>query len=124
MFTLSATPVIDEYNIHLGTECMLGKNTVKVCRYANESCRGSYERGFKFSTNIYGYLTKQLKGTKYYKPLRYSHDHGKTWFTTFGEMKKQRSGKVRVSTQRRNEFAFDRIQQINRSYIPNYKWHA
>ena len=119
MFILSATPVIDEYIANLGKECVLGKHIVTVCDYTNESRSGSYERGF-----TYGYLTKRLKGTKYYKPLRYSHDHGKTWCTTFSEMKKLRTGKVKIRSNSYNEFAFDSIQQINRSYIPNYKWHA
>jgi hypothetical protein len=121
MFTLSPTPVASEYEA--GKQgCRLGKGTVKTAMYTNESRSGSWERGFKFSSNTYGYLVKQLKGTKYYKPSRYSPDHGKTWYETLDEAKKQRAGKIKFASRTAEEFSFTSIQKINRKYDPNYKW--
>jgi hypothetical protein len=69
-------------------------------------------------------LHKQLKGTKYYKPMRYSPDHGVTWYETLDEAKKQRAGKVKLNSTNSKEFAFDAIQKINKDYDRNYAWHA
>ena len=116
MFTLSATPNSQEYLDNVGQECTLGKYVVTVALYTKESQSGSYARGFKFSTNKYGYLTRKLKAKGYYIPLRYSPDHGKTWYETFSEMKKQRAGKVKLDGYKSKEFAFDAIQKINKDY--------
>ena len=122
MFTLSATPEAAEYIANNGQECLLGKAIVTIASYTNYSRTGSYERGFKFSSNTYGYLIKQLKGTKYYKPSRYSADHGATWHESFDEMK--RAGKVKLSSTNSKEFAFDSIQKLNKKYDPSYTWRA
>ena len=124
MFTLSATPEAAEYLANKDTQCLLGKVTITVSSYTNDSRTGSSERGFKFSSNTYGYLVKQLKGTKYYKPRRYSADHGVTWHNSLEEMKKQRAGKVKISSTRSKEFAFDSIQKLNKKYDPSYTWRA
>lgn len=121
---LSTTAIVAEYIDNMGGTCQLGKHLVTVNSYTTRSQSGSYERGFKFSSNTYGYLTRKLKGTKYYKPTRYSPDHGKTWYETFDDMKKQRAGKVKLSVSRTKEFAFDAIQAINKKYDRNYTWHA
>ncbi len=122
MFSLSTTPIASEYMSNMSQGCTLNGVTVTVCQYTNYSRSGSYERGFKFSNTTYGFLTKQLKGTKYYKPLRYSPDHGKTWYETLDEMKKQRADKVKLQSNRSAEFAFDSIQKINKDYDRNYVW--
>lgn len=124
MFALSTTPIAAEYLANIGNKCTLGKESVLVCQYTNDSRTGSYERGFKFGSTTYGYLIKELKGTKYYKPSRYSPDHGKTWYESFDEMKKQRAGKVKINSTSSKEFAFDAIQTINKDYDRNYSWHA
>ena len=120
MQTLSATPNKDEYNAK--TEFILGTYVVTTNTYTKTGRSGSYERGLKFSSNTYGYLTRKLKGTKYYKPTRYSPDHGKTWYESFEEMKKQRAGKVKLDGYSSKEFAFDSIQKINKEYDPSYTW--
>lgn len=124
MFTLSATPNAAEYIANNEQQCLLGKTVVTVSSYSNYSRTGSYARGFKFSDNTYGYLIKKLKGTKYYKPSRYSADHGATWHESFSEMKKQRAGKVKLSSTSSKEFAFDSIQKLNKEYDPSYTWRA
>ena len=124
MFSLSTTPIAAEYLANIGQECLLGKDVVTVLSYTNESRTGSYARGFKFSRNTYGIITKRLKGTKYFKPVRYSPDHGTTWYSSLHEAKMQRAGKVKLASRSSKEFAFDSIQQINKSYNPGYAWHA
>jgi hypothetical protein len=124
MFALSATPIAAEYLANMEQGCTLNGVTVAVYSYTNDSRTGSYARGFKFSSNRYGILIKQLKGTKYYKPVRYSPDHGKTWYETLAEAKKQRAGKVKLNSTSSKEFAFDSIQKINKEYDKNYSWHA
>ena len=124
MFSLSTTPIASEYMSNMGKGCTLDGVTVAVTSYTVDSRTGSYARGFKFSSNTYGVLVKQLKGTKYYKPSRYSPDHGVTWYETLDEMKKQRAGKVKLASRSSKEFAFDAIQQINKDYDRNYAWHA
>jgi hypothetical protein len=124
MFTLSITPIAAEYLANMGQSCTLKGVTVTVATYTSESRTGSYARGFKFASNTYGFLHKQLKGTKYYKPMRYSPDHGKTWYDSLDEAKKQRAGKVKLNNTSSKEFAFDAIQKINKDYDRNYAWHA
>ena len=124
MFSLSTTPIASEYMTNMGQGCTLNGVTVAVSSYTNDSRTGSYARGFKFGSNTYGVLVKQLKGTKYYKPSRYSPDHGQTWYETLAEAKKQRAGKVKLNSTKSKEFAFDSIQKINKEYDKNYSWHA
>jgi hypothetical protein len=122
MFELSPTPIADEYLANMYKGCTLNGVTVAVTSYTVDSRSGSYERGFKFGSNTYGVLVKQLKGTKYYKPSRYSPDHGKTWYETLAEARKQRAGKVKLASRSSKEFAFDSIQKINKDYDRNYVW--
>jgi hypothetical protein len=124
MKTLSPTPVVAEYVANEGKECLLGKYVVTVVLYERNSQSGSYDRGFKWTDTTYGYLTRQLKGTKYYKPMRYSPDHGATWYESLYEAKKQRAGKVKVAVRKSQEFAFQAIQKINKEYDPRYNWKA
>jgi hypothetical protein len=124
MFALSPTPIASEYMSNMYNGCTLDGVTVAVTSYTVDSRSGSYERGFKYSSNTYGVLVKQLKGTKYYKPSRYSPDHGKTWYETLAEARKQRAGKVKLNSTSSKEFAFDAIQKINKDYDRNYAWHA
>jgi hypothetical protein len=122
MKALSATAVPAEYKALDGKEATLGKLTVTVNTYEKESKSGSWDRGFKWTRTTYGYLTRQLKGTKYHKPMRYSVDHGATWHESFADAKKQRAGKVKVDVYKSQEFAFEGIQKINRDYDSNYRW--
>jgi len=116
MFALHEKPLIEEYIAYMGQGCTLNGATVTVSSYTNDSRSGSSARGFTFSSNTYGILIKQLKGTKYYKPSRYSPDHGATWYETLAEAKKQRAGKVKLNSTSSKEFAFDAIQKINKDY--------
>ena len=124
MFALHAKPLIEEYIAYMGEGCTLNGATVTISSYTNNSRSGSYARGFTFSSNTYGILIKQLKGTKYYKPSRYSPDHGKTWYETLYEAQKQRAGKVKLSRTSSKEFAYYAIQTINKDYDSNYTWKA
>ena len=119
MYALHAKPIIEEYTAYTGQECTLGSFIVTVLLYTNNSRTGSYARGFKFSSNTYGYLITNLGGIKCYSP-----DHGVTWYNSIDEMKTQRAGKVKLSSTCSKEFAFDSIQQINKSYDNNYSWKA
>ena len=118
MEQLNAVADPAQYTEFKGQEVLLGTIVVTVHLYEKHSQSGSYERGFKYTDSTYGYLTKKLKGTKYYKPTRYSPDHGKTWYDTFEDAKKQRAGKVLVERRNNKEFAFESIQRINRDYDP------
>lgn len=122
MFEMSSTVVETEYINWKGQQAMLGTQIVTVASYTNESRTGSYARGFKYSSNTYGFLVKQLKGSKYYTPSRYSPDHGKTWYETLDESKKQRAGKVKLNSSHSKEFAFDAIQRLNKEYDQSYAW--
>jgi hypothetical protein len=124
MITLSATPVVAEYTENIGKQAKLGKYIVTVKQYTKNSQSGSYARGFKFTDTTYGYLTRELTGTKYYKPTRFSVDHGATWHETWDDAKKQRANKVKLNVHKSNEFAFDAIQKINKDYDRNYQWKA
>jgi hypothetical protein len=116
MKTLSSTPVVDEYLDNADTVSILGKYEVKVKTYSKSSSSGTWATGFKFSDNTYGYLVRTLRGTNYYKPSRYSADHGVTWYDTLMEATKQRGGKVNISSIKSKEFAYDAIQKINSEY--------
>ena len=122
MNTLHAKPLIEEYTAYIGQQCLHFGFTVTVRSYTNDSRTGSYARGFKFGSNTYGYLERQLVGSKYYRPRCYSPDHGVTWYDSLLEAKKQRAGKVRLSSTSSKEFAFDSIQKINKDYDRNYAW--
>ena len=123
MKTLSKEPVVAEYVANKDKECVLGKYIVTVMLYERNSQSGSYDRGFKWTDTTYGVLTRKLKGTKYYTPVRYSPDHGKTWYESLDEAKKQRAAKVKVAVHKSQEFAFNAIQQINRKYEgASYRW--
>jgi hypothetical protein len=98
-----------------------GKLSVTVHVKHRDSQSGSWERGFKFTTRKYGYLTKRLKGTKYYKPIRYSADHGRTWHPDLKTALRSK-GKVILETRRSKEMAFDSIQSLNRQWDPGYQW--
>lgn len=108
-----------QYKQFVGKTVLLGKQPVTVHMYSKESQSGSWERGFKWTTSIYGYLSKTLKCGK-----RFSPDHGKTWYNFASECKKQLAGKVLVEREKRVEFAFDAIQKINRDYDPTYRWKS
>jgi hypothetical protein len=123
MFKLDSTPIASEYLEHKNMECTLGEYVVTIRTRTKDSRTGSYARGFKFSSNTYGFLVRTLRGTKYYKPSRYSADHGKSWHETFESMLKQRAGLVKLDSSQHKEFAFDSIQQINKDYDRNYAWH-
>ena len=124
MFALSPTPIAAEYIANMSKGCTLNGVTVTVASYTNDSRTGSYARGFKFSSNTYGILTRQHAAGKFYTPPRFSPDHGKTWYETLVEAKKQRAGKVKLNSTSSKEFAFDSIQKINKSYDANYAWRA
>ena len=124
MFALHAKPLIEEYIAYMGEGCTLNGATVTISSYTNNSRSGSYARGFTFSSNTYGFLIRRLAAGKDYTPLRFSPDHGVTWYETLAEAKKQRAGKVKLSRTSSKEFAYDAIQTINKDYDSNYTWKA
>lgn len=128
MFTLSTKANKDEYNQHMETEVLLGKRVVLVVVYTKDGRTGSYERGFKFTSNRYGGLYDAQK-------REVSFDHGATWVKTWTnvragqyynlsqEWKKTPKGRVKLEGTSNPEFAFDKIQKLNREYFgPDYKW--
>ena len=124
MFTLSTTPVIEEYIANMSQTCTLNGVTVSVSSYTNHSKSGSWARGFKFNSNTYGILVKVQPGDKFHRSSIYSPDHGKTWYSTLEDAKKQRGGKVKLNGHSSKEFAFDSIQKINKEYNQDYAWRA
>lgn len=110
-----------EYLANMGKTVKVGRYTCEVGSERKDSRSGSYERGFKFSSSVYGYLktTTKARGTEF------SFDHGKTWHYNLYTASKTRSGKILLERNApRGEFAFDSIQKINRDYDANYRWHA
>ena len=122
MNTLHDKPLVEEYAAYAGQQCLHRGFTVTVRSYTNDSRTGSSARGFKFGSNTYGYLERQLVGSKHYRPRCYSPDHGTTWYDSLDEMRKQRAGKVKLSSTSSKEFAFDSIQKINKDYDRSYTW--
>jgi len=125
MFTLSAVPSKDEYKAHNGKQVMLGDKEVTVILDRVDTKSGSYERGFKFGSITYGLLERKVKPTKKngWVISEFSANHGVTWASS-EQLAKKAKGKVIVDKPApRGEFAFDRIQTLNREYNgPGYKW--
>ena len=122
MFQLNPVADKEEYKAHSGQTVLLGDKEVEVMLDRVDTKSGSWERGFKFGSITYGILKKKLaKRGKYYQPVRYSCDHGRTWHEDVRAAKKSK-GKTIVARSSSKEFAFDSIQKINRDYNPNYKW--
>lgn len=115
MEALSSKPVKQEYWDYSGKTVLLGKLQVTVYMHVIEGRQGSYERGFKFTTNTYGKLYNPKTG-------EYSVNHGASWHAERDVMKSK--GKVKIESSKRGEFAFDSIQKINRDYDPSFKWKA
>jgi len=123
MEQLNAVADPAQYKAFKEKEVLLGTTVVTVHLYQKHSQSGSYERGFKYTDSIYGYLSRQLKTSRGGRPIvKYSPDHGKTWFESIKDAQKQRAGKVLVERDNHKEFAFEGIQKINRDYDPQYKW--
>ena len=83
-----------------------------------------YERGFKFGEITYGLLKLDVAPTKAngYRTSMWSCNHGLSFHPTV-QLAKKVKGKIIVDRPApRGEFAFDRIQAINREYDPNFKW--
>lgn len=135
MKTLSAKPVAAEYEANYHKEAKLGRQTVYVFTHRNEGRQGSYERGFKFTTVIYGMLTRKetpaeaaKRENRRTRPAQhrrtlYSANHGVTWHLDPKEARRAK-GKFIMSKDKHKEFAFDGIQEINRKWEgPGYRWH-
>lgn len=99
------------------------KDIITESVYRKEGRQGSYERGFKFTTTRYRMLVKN--GHMKFS-TEFSLDDGKTWaHSEYAAWKaSDRKDRIKLSSDKRGEFAFDAIQKINREYDPNYKWHA
>lgn len=114
------------YNANMGQIVKLGRYMVVVSKRCTHNQYGSWERGFKFSDNEYGLLkreTRSLNGERF-KQLRmvYSMDHGTTWHLTVKDAARSR-GKIKLNSNKSQEFAFNSIQEINRRYDgPGYTW--
>ena len=115
MQQLSMQPVKQEYLDNNGKVALLNGLLVNVSVHRIEGRQGSYERGFKFTTNKYGMLYNAKKG--------FSVNHGASWHPDVKSAMKSK-GKVKLESSKRGEFAFEAIQKINREYDPSFKWKA
>ena len=111
---LSVQPVKQEYLDNDGKVAWLNGLSVNVCVHRIEGRQGSWEKGFKFTTNKYGMLQNSRSG-------EYSVNHGTSWHPDKKSAMKSK-GKVKLESSKRGEFAFEAIQKINRDYDPSFKW--
>lgn len=120
MFQLSAKANKDEYTTHMGTDVLLGKKVVRVVKYSKDGRSGTYERGFKFTTNVYGGLFDA-------KANKVTFDHGVTWVWCYQsnvdnynglytQWKLTPKGRIRLESDSQKEFSYDAIQAINRQF--------
>jgi len=114
MPAMSLSPKKEEYLENVGKTMLLGGYWVEVSIHTIEGRQGSYEKGFKFTTNKYGMLYNTLRH-------EYSVNHGMSWHPDKKSAMKSK-GKVKLESSKRGEFAFDAIQKINRDYDPSFKW--
>lgn len=124
MFQLSPTPVADEYKTNNGKDVMLGNQRVYLFIDCNDTKSGSWEKGFKFGSITYGILKRTTVTAKgKYRYNEFSYDHGATWHARPADAKKVRGKVIVERSTPRGEFAFDKIQQLNREYHGStYKW--
>lgn len=116
MQNLNATPDKQQYLDQQGKDALLGKLRVRVTVHIIDGRQGSWERGFKFTTNKYGMLYDL-------KAAMYSVNHGESWHPTARDAMKSKN-KVKLESSKRGEFAFDSIQKLNKQYDPNFVWKA
>jgi hypothetical protein len=97
----------------MGKTVKVGIYTCEVGSKRKDGQSGSYEKGFKFTSSVYGYLKTTTKA----RGVEYSFDHGKTWSYCLLKASKVRSGKILLERDKpKKEFAYDAIQQINKEY--------
>jgi hypothetical protein len=134
----------EEYDTYHNQKVLLAGRVVKVSLTSRSNRYGSWERGFKFTDTLVGYLTRRgykkypyaNRRAKWWQNMmqrslgrvpvgrfvnEYSADHGKTWHFNRDDAVKCR-GKVVVKRSTHTELAFEGIQQIWRREDPNYKW--
>jgi hypothetical protein len=101
------------YLANMGKTVKVGRYVCEVGSKRKDGQSGSYEKGFKFTSSVYGYLKTTTKA----RGEEYSFDHGKTWSYSLYKASKVRSGKILLERDApRKEFAYDAIQQINANY--------
>lgn len=124
MFKLSDAPSKDEYKSQSGKLVLLGDKEVTVVLNRVDTKSGSWERGFKFGSITYGLLERKVKPTKKngWVISEFSANHGVTWATSESLAKKAKGKVIIDKPAPRGEFAFDRIQAINKEYDASYKW--
>ena len=102
----------EAYLANMGKTVKVGQYTCEVGSKRKDGQSGSYEKGFKFTSSVYGYLKTTTN-----KGVEYSFDHGKTWSYSLFNASKVRSGKILLERDKpKKEFAYDAIQQINKEY--------
>ena len=109
---MNTSLVKQEYLDYESKQVDFGALRVVVSVHRIEGRQGSWEKGFKFTTNTYG----MLHGSK-----GYSVNHGASWHPDKKSAMKSK-GKVKLESSKRGEFAFEAIQKINRDYDPSFKW--
>ena len=127
MFTLSPTPVKEEYLSNKGQDVLLGSDVVTVMVERRDTKSGSWERGFKFGSITYGILQRKIKLKTKFPSIRieYSYNHGATWKKDIKEAKKAKGKVILDNPKPRGEFSFEGIQRINREYYgSSYQWKA
>lgn len=103
----------EAYLKNMGKTVKVGIYTCEVGSKRKSGRSGSYNRGFKFTSSVYGYLKTTTKA----RGVEYSFDHGKTWSYSLLKASKVRSGKILLERDTpKKEFAYDAIQQINANY--------
>lgn len=121
---LDVVPNKDQYKTLYNKSAKLGRYTVLVTRFSRDGRQGSYERGFKFTTIVYGILRRNNPDAKagYQQRFLYSANHGQSWHENTKDACRAK-GKIILSRDKYNEMAFEDIQSINRRWEgPSYVW--
>ena len=105
------------YLDNMGKTVKVGRFKCEVISRQKEGKSGSWERGFKFTTSVYGGLRRDTTGA-----YLYSFDHGLTWMAGDRNAIKVRAGKTLLKRSTQGEMAFNSIQEINRKWDSGYKW--
>ena len=104
----------EDYLANMGQTVKVGRYTCQVGKKRKDTKSGSWARGFKFGSSVYGYLVRQQKQ---WPCTQYSFDHGATWHWDMLQAMKVRKGKILLERDTpEGEFAYDSIQHINLAY--------
>lgn len=110
---LSDQPVIQEYVRFEGQKVQLRGHEYELFIKTKQSRVGSYSRGLKWNTRVYGMLRRRSKTTS----SQISVDHGLTWHDEWPDHGTstvfKSKNKVIIRRDSQKEFAYEAIQAIN-----------